>query len=77
MNALFNLPIVVSALFIFGLKGSSGPPPRAVRGNMVSALGMLIAVVADPAAPGHRRIPVDPHRLRLMGGAIGASAPRW
>jgi len=35
--------IVAAALFIFGLK-QLGSPATAVRGNMLSALGMLIAI---------------------------------
>jgi NAD(P) transhydrogenase subunit beta len=37
--------IVASVLFIIGIK-MLGRPERARRGNMVSALGMLIAVVS-------------------------------
>ena len=37
--------IVAAVLFIFGLKMLSSPARRA-RGNLVSAVGMLIAVVA-------------------------------
>ena len=37
--------IVASILFILGIK-MLGRPERARRGNMVSALGMLIAIVA-------------------------------
>ncbi len=45
-EALINLSyIVASVLFIFGLKMLSSPT-TARRGNMVSALGMLLAVVA-------------------------------
>jgi NAD(P) transhydrogenase subunit beta len=45
-DALINLAYVVaSALFIFGLKGL-GHPRTAVRGNMLGAIGMLIAIVA-------------------------------
>ena len=36
--------VVAAALFIFGLK-QLGSPATAVRGNMLSSLGMLIAVV--------------------------------
>ena len=43
---LINLAYVVaSALFIFGLK-LLGSPASARRGNLISAVGMLIAVVA-------------------------------
>jgi NAD(P) transhydrogenase subunit beta len=45
MNALINLAyLVASALFIFGLKGLSHPR-TAVRGNLLGATGMLIAIV--------------------------------
>jgi len=37
--------IVAAALFIYGLKGL-GSPASAVRGNLLSAIGMFIAVVA-------------------------------
>ncbi len=40
--------LVASVLFIFGLKGLSHPR-RAVRGNLLGALGMLIAVLATVA----------------------------
>ncbi|GAB4296729.1 MAG: NAD(P)(+) transhydrogenase (Re/Si-specific) subunit beta [Myxococcota bacterium] len=43
--AIINLAYLVSAvLFIFGLKGLSHPK-KAVRGNLLGALGMFIAVV--------------------------------
>jgi len=41
INAVY---IVAAALFIYGLKGLSSPA-TAVRGNLVSAIGMFIAVV--------------------------------
>ena len=37
--------VVASGLFIFGLK-MLGSPATARRGNMFSALGMLVAIVA-------------------------------
>ncbi|MCC7341415.1 MAG: NAD(P)(+) transhydrogenase (Re/Si-specific) subunit beta [Bryobacterales bacterium] len=37
--------LIASALFIFGLKGLSHPR-KAVRGNLLGAIGMLIAIVA-------------------------------
>lgn len=44
-TAIINLAYLVSAvLFIFGLKGLSHPK-KAVRGNLLGALGMFIAVV--------------------------------
>lgn len=46
MSTVINLAYIVSAvLFIFGLKMMS-KPTTAVRGNQISALGMLIAVTA-------------------------------
>ena len=46
VNILINLAYIVSAvLFIFGLKMLSSPA-TARRGNMVSAAGMLLAVIA-------------------------------
>nr|MDJ0879603.1 NAD(P)(+) transhydrogenase (Re/Si-specific) subunit beta [Halieaceae bacterium] len=45
MDTLIQFAYVVSAgLFIFGLK-MLGSPATARRGNMVSSIGMLIAVV--------------------------------
>jgi NAD(P) transhydrogenase subunit beta len=45
MSALINLAYLLSAsLFIFGLKGLSHPR-TAVRGNLLGATGMLIAIV--------------------------------
>ncbi|GAB4321906.1 MAG: NAD(P)(+) transhydrogenase (Re/Si-specific) subunit beta [Candidatus Zixiibacteriota bacterium] len=44
-GAIINISYVVAAaLFIFGLKGLSHPR-TAVRGNMLGALGMLVAIV--------------------------------
>ena len=46
MDALINIAyIVASVLFIYGLK-MLGRPETARRGNLVSAVGMLVAVVA-------------------------------
>lgn len=46
MDALINLAYVAaSALFIFGLKGLAHPR-TAVRGNLLGAVGMLVAIVA-------------------------------
>ncbi len=45
MNTLINLGyLVAAALFIFGLKGL-GHPRTAVRGNLLGAIGMLLAVL--------------------------------
>lgn len=52
MDQLINLAYLVAAvLFILGLKGL-GSPKTAVRGNMLGAVGMLIAVVATLSVKG-------------------------
>ena len=43
--------MVAAVLFIFGIKGMTHPR-TAVRGNLQSALGMLLAVVATLLANG-------------------------
>jgi len=66
--------IVAAALFIFGLK-QLGSPATARRGNMISSLGMLIAVVAALMDQGI----VDYQWIVLgfvIGGAIGGAAAR-
>jgi len=74
MNALINISyIVASILFIFGLKMLSSAD-TARRGNMVSALGMLIAIVATLCSQG-----MSYHWIiigLIVGGAIGATAAR-
>ena len=46
MQTLIQFAFVLSAaLFIFGLK-QLGSPATARRGNLISAIGMLIAIVA-------------------------------
>ncbi|MEM9254206.1 MAG: NAD(P)(+) transhydrogenase (Re/Si-specific) subunit beta [Pseudomonadota bacterium] len=66
--------VAAAALFIFGLK-QLGSPDTARRGNLISAIGMLIAVVA---ALLHQGI-VDYQYIIIgfaLGGAIGAAAAR-
>jgi len=66
--------IVAAALFIFGLK-QLGSPATARRGNMISSLGMLIAVVAALMDQGI----VDYQWIVLgfvVGGAIGGAVAR-
>ncbi|MCZ6709442.1 MAG: NAD(P)(+) transhydrogenase (Re/Si-specific) subunit beta, partial [Gammaproteobacteria bacterium] len=41
INAIY---IVAAALFVFGLK-QLGSPATAVRGNLLSAVGMFLAIV--------------------------------
>ena len=51
-EAIINLAYLVAAtLFIFGLKGLTHPR-TAVRGNLLGASGMLIAVVATLLSQG-------------------------
>lgn len=66
--------IIAAALFVFGIK-MLGRAETARRGNLVSSLGMLIAVVATLAHAGlaHAYIVAGV----LMGAAIGAFAARW
>ena len=46
MNYLVNgLYIIAFSLFIYGLMGLTGPK-TAVRGNLIAAVGMVIAVAA-------------------------------
>ncbi len=75
INLLANLSYIVSAiLFIFGLK-MLGSPATARRGNMLSSIGMLIAVVAGLTAEGivdYQFIIVG----MIIGAIIGASAAR-
>lgn len=75
IELLANLSYIVSAaLFIFGLK-MLGSPATARRGNMLSSLGMLIAVVAGLTAEGivsYEYIAVG----MVLGAIIGALAAR-
>ena len=66
--------IVAAALFVLGLK-QLGSPATARRGNMISSLGMLLAIVAALLDQGI----VDYKFILLgfvVGGAIGAAAAR-
>ncbi len=71
MDILINLGYLVAAvLFILGIKGMT-TPKTAVRGNQMSAIGMLVAVVAallDYNVVDYTWIIVG----ILIGGAIGA-----
>ncbi len=71
-NALINLAyLTASALFIFGLKGLSHPR-TAVRGNLLGATGMLIAIVVtllDRHIVGYTVIVAG----LVVGSAIGAT----
>lgn len=75
MDNLIQFAYVVSAaLFIFGLK-QLGSPATARRGNMISALGMLLAIVAALLDQG-----IVEYQFILIGfaigGIIGAAAAR-
>jgi NAD(P) transhydrogenase subunit beta len=61
------LYIVAFALFIYGLMGLTGPR-TAVRGNIIAAVGMAIAVIATLLTPG-----LGNWWLILLGVAIGAA----
>ena len=75
MDILIQFAFVVSAaLFIFGLK-QLGSPATARRGNTISALGMLVAVVAallDQGIVDFQWIVIG----FVVGGAIGGAAAR-
>ncbi|HEY0358418.1 MAG TPA: NAD(P)(+) transhydrogenase (Re/Si-specific) subunit beta, partial [Mycobacteriales bacterium] len=52
MRTVVNVMYIVAfALFIYGLMGLTGPR-TAVRGNLIAATGMAIAVVAVLLTPG-------------------------
>ncbi len=76
MRMGIELTYIASALlFIIGLKMLSSPR-TAVRGNMWSALGMLLAIVATLV---HREV-IDYRWIALglvVGGTIGWLAARW
>jgi NAD(P) transhydrogenase subunit beta len=75
MNMLIQFAYVVSAaLFIYGLK-QLGSPATARRGNTISAVGMLVAIVAallDQGIVDYQWIAIG----FVAGGAIGAAAAR-
>jgi len=75
METLINYAYVVAAiLFIFGLKQLSSPA-TARRGNMISAIGMLIAVVSallDQGILEFQWIVIG----MVIGGVIGGTASR-
>ena len=65
--------VAAAVLFIFGLK-QLGSPATARRGNLVSSLGMLVAVVAALLSQG-----IDYTWILIgaaIGGAVGAAAAR-
>jgi NAD(P) transhydrogenase subunit beta len=62
-----SLYIVAFALFVYGLMGLTGPQ-TAVRGNLIAATGMALAVVATLLTPG-----LGNWWLILLGVAIGSA----
>ena len=66
--------VVAAGLFIFGLK-MLGSPATARRGNMVSAIGMLVAIVAALLDQGIVDFTYIAAGM-VVGGAIGAVAAR-
>ena len=70
-----NVAYIVSAvLFIFGLK-MLGSPATARRGNLYSAVGMLIAIIAGLSSSGVVSVQWILMGM-VLGGVIGASAAR-
>ncbi|AQA17492.1 NAD synthetase [Halioglobus japonicus] len=72
-NAIQFAYVVSAALFIFGLK-QLGSPDTARRGNMISSIGMLVAVVAALLSQG-----IDYTWILIgvaIGGVVGALAAR-
>jgi len=68
---LINLAYVLAAvLFIFGLKGLTHPR-TAVRGNLMGALGMLVAIVATLVHAGLS------YTLIIVGFIVGAAIGGW
>ena len=74
MTTVIQIAYIVSAvLFILGLK-QLGSPATARRGNLISAVGMLVAVVAALLAQG-----IDYTWILIgmaLGGVVGAAAAR-
>ena len=70
--------IVAFSLFIYGMSGLTGPR-TAVRGNMIAAVGMLIAIVATLLTPHVLSGSSTPWLIALglvIGTAVGVPAAR-
>ena len=70
--------IVAFSLFIYGMSGLTGPR-TAVRGNMIAAVGMLIAIIATLLTPHVLSGSSTPWLIALglvIGTAIGIPAAR-
>ena len=75
INLLIQLGYVVAAgLFVFGLK-MLGSPDTARKGNGISAVGMLLAIVAALLDQGIVQYEFILGGM-IVGGAIGAVAAR-
>ena len=66
--------VIAAGLFIFGLK-MLGSPATARRGNMISAIGMLVAIVSALLDQGIVDFTYIAAGM-IVGGAIGAIAAR-
>ena len=66
--------VLAAGLFIFGLK-MLGSPATARRGNMISAIGMLVAIVSALLDQGIVDFTYIAAGM-VVGGAIGAIAAR-
>ena len=66
--------VLAAGLFIFGLK-MLGSPATARRGNMISAIGMLVAIVSALLDQGIVDFTYIAAGM-LVGGAIGTIAAR-
>ena len=66
ITAILGLYIIAFALFIYGLMGLTGPR-TAVRGNLIAAVGMGLAVLATLLIPG-----VGNWALIVLGVVLGA-----
>ncbi len=76
MGAIDLSYLIAAVLFIFGLKELSSPV-TARRGNLLAAVGMLIAILAtllspDPASPGTSQIARSTLWLILGGLVVGS-----
>ncbi|MGH2883538.1 MAG: NAD(P)(+) transhydrogenase (Re/Si-specific) subunit beta, partial [Solirubrobacteraceae bacterium] len=70
--------IVAFSLFIYGLSGLTGPR-TAVRGNMIAAVGMAIAIIATLLTPHVLSGSSTPWLIALglvIGTAVGVPAAR-
>jgi len=69
------LYVTAFALFIYGLMGLTGPR-TAARGNLIAAVGMVIAIVATLLTPGMSNWLLIALGL-VLGTLVGVPAARW